>query len=147
MLATIAGNIRASSSGVYQGRIGMRATPSAVARACAAHPRLRVSVLSLSSIEIERRMGRFEVDAGVTYLDNEPLRGVRSHPVARESFVLVGGPARDADREDHSEERHSQRCRAGKRRRDLRQHNFFERRSASDVYEDGRRRAFAGGFC
>ncbi len=71
----------------------MRVTADLVARLCALHPRLRASVLSISSIEIERRMGRFELDAGVTYLDNEPLRGVRSIRVATEQFMLVGGAA------------------------------------------------------
>jgi DNA-binding transcriptional LysR family regulator len=70
----------------------MRITADLVARVCATHPRLRVSVLSISSIEIERRMTGFELDAGVTYLDNEPLRNVRSYPVTREQFMLVGGP-------------------------------------------------------
>jgi DNA-binding transcriptional LysR family regulator len=62
---------------------------------CATHPRVTVEILSLSSIEIERRILAFELDAGLTYLDNEPLRHVRTVPVYVERYVLltpVDGP-------------------------------------------------------
>ena len=54
---------------------------------------------------------------------------------------------RSADRKDHSEERPGERRCAGKRRRDLCGRCFVERRSASDVYEDGWRRTSAGRLC
>ena len=38
----------------------------------ARHPDVRVEVRSLSSIEIGRRLADHELDAGITYLDNEP---------------------------------------------------------------------------
>ena len=56
---------------------------------CERHPLMHVEVLSLSSREIERRMEAFELDAGLTYLDNEPLGNVRTVPLYRERYVLL----------------------------------------------------------
>lgn len=57
----------------------------------AAHPQVQISVLSLSSIDIQRGLDAFDLDAGVTYLDNEPLLHVRSLPLYRERYYLVTG--------------------------------------------------------
>jgi DNA-binding transcriptional LysR family regulator len=53
------------------------------------HPRVRIKVLSLSSIEIQRGLDNFDVDAGVSYLDNEPLLRVGTLPLYRERYFLV----------------------------------------------------------
>jgi DNA-binding transcriptional LysR family regulator len=56
---------------------------------------MHVEVISMSSREIERRLAAFELDAGVTYLDNEPLGHMRTLPLYRERYVLlcaVDGP-------------------------------------------------------
>jgi DNA-binding transcriptional LysR family regulator len=61
------------------------------------HPRVVVTVLSLSSIDIQSGLGDFSLDAGVTYLDNEPLSGVRAIPLYRERYFLftsADGPFR-----------------------------------------------------
>jgi DNA-binding transcriptional LysR family regulator len=55
------------------------------------HPRVRIKILSLSSIEIQRGLDIFDLDAGVTYLDNEPLRRVETVPLYRERYFLVTG--------------------------------------------------------
>jgi DNA-binding transcriptional LysR family regulator len=55
------------------------------------HPRVRIKVLSLSSIEIQRGLDNFDLDAGVSYLDNEPLLRVRTLPLYRERYFLVTG--------------------------------------------------------
>jgi DNA-binding transcriptional LysR family regulator len=55
------------------------------------HPRVRIKVLSLSSIEIQRGLDNFDLDAGVTYLDNEPLLRVHTLPLYRERYFLVTG--------------------------------------------------------
>ncbi len=55
----------------------------------ARHPALRVAVRSLSSREIERGLHEGELDAGLTYLENEPLRGVRRQPLYDERYLLV----------------------------------------------------------
>ena len=66
----------------------------------ARYPGVTVAVLSLTSQEIQRGIEDFELDAGVTYLDNEPLDGVRARPLYAEEYVFltpVGG--RFAERE------------------------------------------------
>ncbi len=54
-----------------------------------AHPRTTIQVLSQTSAEIQRGLDAFELDAGVTYLDNEPLARVRTFPLYEEHYVLV----------------------------------------------------------
>jgi DNA-binding transcriptional LysR family regulator len=53
------------------------------------HPGLVVSIRSLSSRELERGLHEAELDAGLTYLANEPLRGVRSRRLYDERYLLV----------------------------------------------------------
>ncbi len=55
----------------------------------ARHPGLRVAVHSLNSMQIERGLHAFELDVGFTYLDSEPLTGVRALPLYRERYVLL----------------------------------------------------------
>lgn len=55
------------------------------------HPRVRIKVLSLSSIEIQRGLDTFDLDAGISYLDNEPLQRVGTLPLYRERYFLVTG--------------------------------------------------------
>jgi len=65
----------------------------------AAHPEVTVSVLSLNSREIERGLHDYDLHAGLTYLDNEPLHGVRTLPLYRERYLLLTpaeGPHGDA---------------------------------------------------
>ena len=50
-----------------------------------------VVVISQTSIEIQRRLDEFNLDVGVTYLDNEPLARVRTLPLYRERAVLLAG--------------------------------------------------------
>lgn len=54
-----------------------------------AHPKVTVSVLSQTSIELQRALDDFSVDAGLTYLDNEPLSRVQTLPLYREKYMLV----------------------------------------------------------
>lgn len=68
---------------------------------CARHPSVTVTVQSLNSRQIERGLHDFELDVGVTYLDSEPLSGVRSLALYRERYVLLtqeGGPLGSAPR-------------------------------------------------
>lgn len=53
------------------------------------YPRVRISVASLTSREIERGLHECSLDLGLTYLDNEPLARVRSVPLYRERYVLL----------------------------------------------------------
>ena len=54
-----------------------------------ANPGVRLSILSRSSDEIGRMLLDLEVEAGVTYLDGEPLRKVDAVPLYRERFRYV----------------------------------------------------------
>jgi DNA-binding transcriptional LysR family regulator len=63
-----------------------------------AHAEVTVTINSLTSRQIERGLHDFELDLGVTYLDNEPLAGVRSLPLYAERYLLLtptDGPFRD----------------------------------------------------
>jgi len=53
------------------------------------HSRTRYQVSSLTSIEIQRGLDDFTINVGVTYLDNDPLIGVRTVPLYRERYVLI----------------------------------------------------------
>jgi len=68
---------------------GMAAVSFLTARFSTAHPAARVEVRSMTSRAIERALEAFEIDAGVTYLENEPLEHVRKVPLYRERYVFV----------------------------------------------------------
>jgi DNA-binding transcriptional LysR family regulator len=53
------------------------------------HPALTVAVSSLTSRQIDRGLDEYELDAGITYLDNEPLTHVLSAELYRERYILV----------------------------------------------------------
>jgi DNA-binding transcriptional LysR family regulator len=53
------------------------------------HPSVELTVLSQSSIEILRNLEDFSIDIGLTYLDNEPIEGMRSESVYMERYCLL----------------------------------------------------------
>ena len=53
------------------------------------HPQVKVTVWSTSSIEIQKGLDQFELDAGITYLENEPLHGVLSRELYVERYILL----------------------------------------------------------
>jgi len=53
------------------------------------HPAVRLSIASLSSRQIQAGLDAFEIDAGITYLDNEPLSGVRKQALYSEHYFLL----------------------------------------------------------
>ncbi|MDY0882031.1 LysR substrate-binding domain-containing protein [Dongia soli] len=53
------------------------------------HPGVNILLRSLTSKEIQRGLDTFELEAGVTYLDNEPLENVRVRPLYNESYFLI----------------------------------------------------------
>jgi DNA-binding transcriptional LysR family regulator len=78
------------------GRIRLGAIPTALpmiahitAPFSARYPEVSLTVLSLTSSEIQSRIDNFELDIGLTYLDNEPLDRVISKPIYQESYVLL----------------------------------------------------------
>ncbi|MGA6160825.1 LysR substrate-binding domain-containing protein [Stenotrophomonas sp. NPDC087984] len=56
---------------------------------CESHPRARVSIESLSSIDITHGLAEFELDAAMTYLDDDSLGGLRRLPLYEERYVLL----------------------------------------------------------
>lgn len=54
------------------------------------HPNVEVVCTSLSSRMIEAGLLDFSLDAGITYLNNEPLHNVDTLPLQPESYCLVG---------------------------------------------------------
>jgi DNA-binding transcriptional LysR family regulator len=53
------------------------------------HPDVRFSVYSRTSIEILNMIENLEIDAGISYLDNEPLGRVATVPLYQERYRLV----------------------------------------------------------
>ncbi|MEV7391981.1 LysR family transcriptional regulator [Streptomyces sp. NPDC091215] len=67
---------------------------------CERHPRAGVTLQSLSSEEIRHGLAEFELDAAMTYLDDDTLRQVRRFPLYEERYVLltpVDGPLGHCD--------------------------------------------------
>jgi DNA-binding transcriptional LysR family regulator len=73
----------------------MPVVPIVTQQFCLDYPRVTVSILARTSIEIERELRAGELEAGLTYLDNEPLREVRATRLYRERYVLLA-PRRGA---------------------------------------------------
>ena len=66
----------------------------------AKHPNVRVSILSRTSVEILTGIESLDLDAGITYLDNEPLGRVAQVPLYAEFYRLLcapGTPLADRD--------------------------------------------------
>ena len=81
------------------GHIKIAAVPTALAMVAALttpyrarHPNVSFTILSRTSIEILELLENLEVDAGVTYLDNEPVGRVRFVPLYREQYRLLTAP-------------------------------------------------------
>lgn len=53
------------------------------------HPNIQFTILSRTSIAVLAELENLEVDAGVTYLDNEPLGRVTTVPLYRERYRLL----------------------------------------------------------
>ena len=65
----------------------------------ARHPKVRFTIYSRTSSEILTLMGNLEIDAGFTYLDNEPLGRVTAVPLYQERYrLLVAADAPLGDR-------------------------------------------------
>jgi DNA-binding transcriptional LysR family regulator len=80
----LSGQIRIAAIPVTLPMIALLTEPLAVR-----YPRVRFQILSHTSVEIQRGLDDFTIDAAVTYLDNEPLTNVRSQPLYRERYVLI----------------------------------------------------------
>lgn len=82
--------------GPIQGEFRLGVIPAAmpavgyVARALLAlHPSMTLSVRSLTSREIERGLGGFDLDAGLTYLDHEPPADMLTAALYAERYIFL----------------------------------------------------------
>jgi len=87
---------RLDTTGTLTGHLSIGVIPSALPMAAlltrtirGRHPGIELTVLSLSSIDILRQLEDFSIDIGLTYLDNEPIEGMRSEIVYRERYCLL----------------------------------------------------------
>ena len=53
------------------------------------HPNVRIRILSRNSVEILQEVENLSLDAGITYLDNEPLGRVSTVPLYSETYQLL----------------------------------------------------------
>lgn len=60
----------------------------------ARHPQVRFTIFSRNSIEILTQLEELQIDAGISYLDNEPLGRVTTVPLYTERYQLI--TAKDA---------------------------------------------------
>ncbi len=81
------------------GRLKIAAIPTALAMVAAIttpfrarHPDVRFTILSQTSIQILTQLENLEIDAGITYLDNEPLGRVNTVPLYQEHYQLLTAP-------------------------------------------------------
>jgi DNA-binding transcriptional LysR family regulator len=92
---TMREEMRAVRQGL-SGEVRLAVIPTALTAAsalsagfAAQHPGVRFTILSRTSIEILAMLENLEADAGITYLDNEPLGRVAAVPLYREDYCLV----------------------------------------------------------
>jgi DNA-binding transcriptional LysR family regulator len=78
------------------GHLRIAAIPTALAMVSALttpyrakHPNVRFTILSRTSIEVLSMLENLEVDAGLSYIDNEPLGKVQSIPLYAEQYRLL----------------------------------------------------------
>ena len=78
------------------GHLRIAAIPTALAMVSALttpyrakHPNVKFTILSRTSIEIVSMLENLEVDAGLTYIDNEPLGRLRAVPLYLEQYRLL----------------------------------------------------------
>lgn len=87
---------RAETGARLSGTLRLGAIPAATAAAPALlapfrdrFPEVKVQMLTLSSAAIQRGLDELDLDAGITYLENEPLNRVRRLPLYVERYVFV----------------------------------------------------------
>ena len=78
------------------GRLRLAAIPTALAMVAALttpyrekHPNVQFTIYSRNSIEVLELLDNLEIDAGITYVENEPLGRVSTVPLYREHYRLL----------------------------------------------------------
>jgi DNA-binding transcriptional LysR family regulator len=89
-------SMRNTSVGTLTGHLSVGVVPSALPMAALItraiqerHPGIELTVLSQSSIDILKHLDDFAVDIGLTYLDNEPIEGMRAERIYMERYCLL----------------------------------------------------------
>src|SRR5690348_12578515 len=78
------------------GRLRLAAIPTALAMVAALttpyrerHPNVQFTILSRTSVEMLDLLDNLEIDAGITYVENEPVGRVTTVPLYRERYRLL----------------------------------------------------------
>ena len=92
-------SLREGLSGSHHGLTGMLrfgvipaampAVASLTAQFSASHPAVTVNIQAMTSRAIQHGIEAFEIECGLTYLDNEPLENVRTVPLYQERYVFI----------------------------------------------------------
>ncbi|KIZ40856.1 MULTISPECIES: LysR family transcriptional regulator [Rhodopseudomonas] len=83
----LSGEIRIAAIPTVLGMVASLTTPFR-----ARHPDVRFRIVSCTSSAVLGLLENLEVDAGLTYIENEPLGKVRTIPLYQESYRLVTSP-------------------------------------------------------
>src|SRR3984957_8246814 len=93
---TMRQEVRALKQGQLVGHLRLAAIPTALAMVSALttpfherHPDVRFTVRSCTSMEVLAGLDNLEIDAGISYLDNEPIDRARDIPLHREQSCLL----------------------------------------------------------
>jgi DNA-binding transcriptional LysR family regulator len=85
-----------NTKGTLIGRLSLGVIPSGLPMAALLakaiqerHPGIELTVLSQSSVEILRNLEEFSIDVGLSYLDNEPIEGMRAEAIYTEKYCLL----------------------------------------------------------
>ncbi len=95
-IRTMRQEVRALKQGHLVGNLRLAAIPTALAMVSALttpyrerHPEVRFTVRSCTSIEVLTALDNLEIDAGISYVDNEPIGRARAVPLYRERYRLL----------------------------------------------------------
>jgi DNA-binding transcriptional LysR family regulator len=92
----LSGELRIAAIPTVLGMVASLTTPFR-----AKHPDVSFRIVSCTSADVLGLLENLEVDAGLTYLENEPLGKVRTIPLYNESYRLLTAPdAMFGDRDD-----------------------------------------------
>lgn len=80
----LSGHVRIAAIPTALAMVSMITTPYR-----AQHPDVSFTILSRNSVEVLSMLQNLEIDAGLTYLDNEPLGGVQTVPLYSEHYRLL----------------------------------------------------------
>jgi DNA-binding transcriptional LysR family regulator len=83
----LSGEIRIAAIPTVLGMVAQLTTPFR-----ARHPEVRFRIVSCTSAEVLGLLENLEVDAGLTYIENEPIGKVRTIPLYSETYRLLTSP-------------------------------------------------------